>query len=170
MKKCVVFISVIVVLITIAGCTKTPEMTTGRKLNMNISLNENVLKKDSPAILTLTMENSSAEKLVLPESLFMIEFTSYSGSIKKTFYIDPFGDIFSTEKLPYSSFEMEGNSKLSGRIDLGKIVFSSVGEDSMLLPNDDYTVNLIISARPDPTIEMNNGMIRSNYADIQIIG
>lgn len=170
MKKCIILLFGAAMLLTIGGCQKDPKIDIVQALDMNISIEGDVLQESTPNFLTLTVENTSEDKVILSESSFMLEFTSYSGSIKKTFYIDPSEDVFSTQVLPQARLEIKGNSVLSRKIDLGKIMVCSPVGNEITLPIDDYTVNLIINVNPDPKMTKNNQIIRSNYADIQVRG
>jgi hypothetical protein len=170
MKKSIILATSALVILALTSCQKVPKIDLGQVLDLNISLESNVLQKSNSNMLTLTVENTSSEKVILPNSSFLLEFTSYSGSMRKTIYVDPFKDVISTEALAQSGLEIKGNSLLSGEIDLGKILADTIKGEQSLLPSDDYTINLIINMKPELNVTRSSEIIRSNYADIQVKG
>jgi hypothetical protein len=170
MKKSIVLVMGALFILALNSCQKVPKADFGQVLAMNISLEKDVLQKSNSNILTLTVENTSNNKIIIPNSTFILEFTSYSGSIRKNFYIDPFNGAVSNEILQKTGLEIKGNSALLGEIDLSKILFNSQAGEQVILPSDDYTVNLIINFKPELNIAESNEIIRSNYTDLQVEG
>jgi hypothetical protein len=170
MKKNFILITGAMVILSMASCQKVSEIDFENVLNLNISMEKNDLQPGNSNILTLTIENTSAKKVKLPESAFLIEFTSYSGSIRKIFYFDPFEEKISSEILSQDIIQIKAKSVFTKEIDLSKVLYELTPSEQALLPEDEYTVNLIINLEPKMTTLGNKEIIRSNYADINIKG
>jgi hypothetical protein len=154
-------------LLMLSGCQKTSKIDYGKALDMGISLQGKVLQKNSPNILTISLENTSKHKLFVPESSFLLEFTSYSGSIKKTYYLDLSNEKPSITQTPQTRFEIKGKSEITRNIDLKSIVTDSPKDSESGLPVDDYAINLIMNLKPG-THNSKKDEIRSNYIYIQV--
>jgi hypothetical protein len=168
MKKTVIFIQCGIALLMLAGCQKESKIDKERVLDMEISLQEKVLQKSSSNFLTVSLKNTSSDMVTVPESSFLLEFTSYSGSIRKTYYLDISGEALTATKVPQTSFVIKNEMVRS--FDLKNIVTASFTDSELSLPADEYTVNLIMKTKADSRNSKNNKEIRSNYLDIQVKG
>jgi hypothetical protein len=169
MKKRMILIPCGIVLFFFSGCQKESKNNYGQALDMGISLQQKVLQKNSTNLLTISLENTSKHKLVVPESSFLLEFTSYSGSIKKTYYLDLSGDTPTISQSPQARLEIKGKGEVTHNINLNSIL-TGLNNNDLALPADDYAVNLILNIEPGDQHDRNDKIIRSNYLYVQVQG
>jgi hypothetical protein len=159
-----------IVLIFISGCKKDSKIDFERVIDMDITLQEKVFHEDSPNILTIQVSNTSDKKIVVPEGSFVLEFTSYSGSIRKTYFLDLSGDSPVLSEASPAPIEIQGNTGLTKSIDLRKLLTEVASVYGSELPVDDYTLNLLLDIKNDSPDSKNTQVIRSNYVDLQVEG
>jgi hypothetical protein len=169
MKNLNCFIQCSTVVLFLVGCQSKSAVDYSQALDMNISLQQKILQNSSSNILTISLENTSAHMLFVPEASLMLEFTSYSGSVKKTFNLDLSGDEASQAQLRYERLGIKGKGEITRNIDLKKVIANSTDED-IVLPADDYAVNLVLKLKPGSGSQKNEELIRSNYLYLQVEG
>jgi hypothetical protein len=168
MKKNVVITQVSLLLLLMVGCQKESKLGYGQVLDVNISLQEDELYKNASNMLTVSLKNRSEDMVSLSQSSFILEFTSYSGSVRKSYPLDISSETIAASEVKTSSILIKNEFVRS--FDLKKIVDDSQNESKFSLPADDYTVNLIMSIKPGSRSAKNEKVIRSNYLDVQVKG
>jgi hypothetical protein len=158
-----------IVLLVLAGCQNKSKVDFSKALDMNISLQEKTFQNNSSNILTISLENNSKHLLVVPEAKLMLEFTSYSGSIKKTYNLELSGNSLDISPLPNERLGIKGNGEITRNVDL-KNVLAGSSDLSSILPADDYAVNLVLKLNSGSSNPKSEKLIRSNYLYVQVEG
>jgi hypothetical protein len=155
-------------LILISSCKNESTIELDRVLDMDIALQERVLQEGSENLLTIMVANTSDKKIRIPEGTFILEFTSYSGSIKKSYTLD-FTGKSAPEKFG-QALEIKGKEGFTQSINLQSILDQALTESESMLPVDEYTVNLILDVNSNSRNSKQSEKVRSNYLDLQVKG
>jgi len=148
-------------------CQNEQQVDLDRALDIVLSIENKQLNEGVPNFLTLKMENSSDHVVNVPDSDLIIEFTSYSGSIRR---------VISLREIVNGTSDLESLSDLSLvpgeekfiRVELGDIVFSRLRDTDNKLPADDYTINIFLTPDKESMDMKYADNIRSNYVDVLI--
>jgi hypothetical protein len=129
MKAVLVYLGAVMILIS--SCKKESNLDLERVLDMDIALQEKVLHAGSENLLTIMVANTSNKKIRIPEGSFILEFTSYSGSIKKTYAVDFEGH--TDQEYPVQPVEIKGKAGFTQSIDLQSILAKAAEEDEIMI-------------------------------------
>ncbi len=165
MKTRIIFFIGVVVLSQ--SCKNEQRVDLDRALDIAISLENKQLTEGVPNLLTLKMENTSDRTVKVPNSDLVIEFTSFSGSVKR---VIPLRDIANgTSDLEHlTSLSLKPGEEKDIRVELGNLVFGKLQNTDNKLPADDYTINVFLTADKDLQDLRYADNIRSNYIDVYI--
>lgn len=154
-------------LVVFQCCTNEQHVDLNRALDIDISLESKQLNEGTPNFLTLKMENTSDHLVKVPDSELVIEFTSYSGSIKR---IIPLREISNgmPDLKSLSGLNLKPGEAKFIRVELGDIVFSKLRNTDKKLPADDYTINIFLTTQEEVKDLRYADNIRSNYLDVYI--
>ena len=155
------------VVILSQSCDKGQRVTLDRALDIAISLENKQLTEGMPNFLTLKMENTSDRTVKVPNSDLVIEFTSFSGSIKR---VIPLRDIVNgtSDMERITGLKLKPREEKDIRIELGNLIYGKLQKTDNKLPADDYTINVFLTADKDLQDLRYADNIRSNYIDIYI--
>lgn len=158
---------IVVLVVLFQSCNTEQRTDLDRALDIKISLENKQLNEGTPNILTLKMENTSDHILTVPDNDLIIEFTSFSGSIKRIIPLRQIANGNSDLAL-LSGLKIKPGDKKIISIDLGSVVFNRLQNSDNALPADDYTINIFLSREPKKRDIKYADNIRSNYVDVLI--
>jgi hypothetical protein len=165
MNMKIAFLFAIVVLFQC--CKNEQRVDLDRALDITISLESKQLTRGTPNHLTLRMENTSERVVKVPDSDLIIEFTSYSGSIKQVFPLHEISN-GSADLNSLSNFNLKPKEERSAKIELGNLVYGTLVSSDVHLPADDYTINIFLPPVSSKQYMKLANNIRSNYVDLVI--
>lgn len=166
MKTRVLLIVGIVVLFQC--CQKNEQQVNlDRALDIKLSLESSKLNQREPNYLTIKMQNTSDNSVKVPDSNMIVEFTSYSGSIRR---VIPLQEIVNgdSDVSSLSDLTLKPKEEKLIRIELGNVVFSKLQNTDNQLPADDYTINIFLAPEKDMKEVKYADNVRSNYVDVMI--
>jgi len=158
---------IIGVVVLFQSCKNEQHVDLGRALDITISLESEQLTEGIPNFLSLSMKNTSDCVVKVPDDDLIIEFTSYSGSIKR---IIPLREISNdvSDLTSLSDLNLKSGEERIARIELGNLVFGALQNSDKKLPADDYTINVFLTAETCKQEVKFANNIRSNYLDVSI--
>lgn len=167
MKSNMIWLSGLLML-SIAGCQQETKQEPEEALDMNISFADENSSSDLPEYLSVSLVNESKDPVKLPDGLWVMEFTSYSGSVQRMVPLSEEHIKSDPEWSQYKDYILQPGEKLDLRIGLREILLDSPGRLAIGLPADDYTLNAFLT----PETQVENlpvaTKIRSNYLDLAI--
>ena len=155
--------------LVLPGCQQEQETDLNNTLDLKISVNANKIMINADNYLDLSVENISSKPVKMPDGLLVLEFTSYSGSIREAIALTPEMLEAQPEWEEYRDYILEANEKIDLHIDLGNILFGGEGIDPLHLPTDSYAINAYYTPGNVVDVSLNSGKVRSNYLYVDII-
>ena len=167
MKSDMIWLSGLLML-SITGCQQEKDQELDKALDLNISFEDENSMPDLPEYLSVSLVNDSESPVKLPDGLWVLEFTSYSGSVQRMVPLSEDYIKSDPEWSQYKDYTLQPGEKLDLRIGLRDILLDTPGRLAIGLPADDYTVNAFLT----PETQVENlpvaTKIRSNYLDLAI--
>ena len=159
----------IVGIVVLFQCSQKNEQQVNldRALDIKLSLESSKLNQGEPNYLTIKMQNTSDNSVKVPDSNMIVEFTSYSGSIRR---VIPLQEIVNgdSDVSSLSDLTLKPKEEKLIRIELGNVVFSKLQNTDNQLPADDYTINIFLAPEKDMKEVKYADNVRSNYVDVMI--
>jgi len=149
------------------SCTREQVVDLDKSLDLDIKLDSKQLNESQPNFLTLVVENISDRSVRVPEKEMVLEFTSYSGSVRRVIPLRELSNDMS-ELENIVGLKLEPGEVKSIEFELGEIVYRELSNSGKSLPSDDYTVNIFMANSKNLQKIRYAENLRSNYVDVYI--
>ena len=155
------------IVVLFQSCKTEQHVDLGRALDLTITIENNQLSRGIPNFLALEMKNTSDRVVKVPDNELIIEFTSYSGSIKRFVPLRELSN-GASDLSSLADLNLKPGEERIARIELGNLVFGTLQNSDRELPADDYTINVYLNTEKcEPEISYADN-IRSNYLDVVV--
>jgi len=149
------------------SCSRGPIVDLEKSIDLDIRLENKHLNEGQPNILTVVLENVSDRSVKVPDKEMVLEFTSYSGSVRRIIPLRELSnDMSGLENI--IGLKLKPGEIKTVEFELGEIVYGALGSTGNSLPSDDYTVNVFMAVDKNLQKIRYAENLRSNYVDVYI--
>ena len=155
--------------LVVMSCQQEQENTLTTTFDINISFDADQVIYGEDNYLYLTMENISSSPAGIPDGMIVLEFTSYSGSIKRNVPLQAHNIKVEPDWKQYKEYVLQSGEKINLRINLNTIIYGGDGQSPAGIPGDGYAINAYLTAERNMEDLTGVEKLRSNYLYLDIL-